>query len=72
MISYDVCLSDVFHLVRKSLGPSMLLQMINKVLLYNTGDYSQYPMRNYNGKEYENIYVCVYIYIYIQCVCIYN
>ena len=30
----------------------------NKVLLYSTGDYIQYPRINYNGKEY-------YIYVYI-------
>ena len=24
----------------------------NKVLLYSTGNYNQYPMINYNGKEY--------------------
>ena len=25
----------------------------NKVLLYSTGSYSQYPVKNHNGKEYE-------------------
>ena len=30
----------------------------NKVLLYSTGNYIQYPMINYNGKEYE-IYICI-------------
>ena len=25
----------------------------NKVLLYSTGDYIQYPVINHNGKEYE-------------------
>ena len=24
----------------------------NKVLLYSTGNYIQYPMKNHNGKEY--------------------
>ena len=34
---------------------------INKVLLYSTGNYIQYPMINHNGKEYgKNTYVCVY------------
>ena len=28
----------------------------NKVLLYNTGKYIQYPMTNHNGKEYNNVY----------------
>ena len=32
----------------------------NKVLLYNTGNYIQYPVINHNGKEYEkNIYIYV-------------
>ena len=36
----------------------------NKVLLYSTGNYIQYPVINHNGKEYEKdcIYICV-------CVC---
>ena len=29
----------------------------NKVLLYNTGNYIQYPVINDNGKEYEFIYI---------------
>ena len=29
----------------------------NKVLLYNTENYIQYPVINHNGKEYENIYI---------------
>ena len=37
----------------------------NKVLPYSTGNYIQYPVINYNGKEYGKEYVCVYIYIYI-------
>ena len=41
----------------------------NKVLLYSTGYYVQYPLISHNGKEYEEEYiyvcVCVYIYIYI-------
>ena len=32
----------------------------NKVLLYSTGNYIQYPVINHNGKEYEN--ECVYMY----------
>ena len=41
----------------------------NKVLLYSTGNYSQYPVINHNGKNMENnvyICVCVYVYIYIS------
>ena len=29
----------------------------NKVLLYSTGNYIQYPVTNHNGKEYEKEYV---------------
>ena len=32
----------------------------NKVLLYSTGNYSQYPVIKHNGKEYEKD--CIYIY----------
>ena len=32
----------------------------NKVLLYNAGNYIQYPMINHNGKEYEE--ECIYMY----------
>ena len=33
----------------------------NKVLLYSTGNYSQYPVINHNGEEYEKeyIYTCI-------------
>ena len=34
----------------------------NKVILYNTGNYTQYSMTNHNGKEYEKniyIYICI-------------
>ena len=32
----------------------------NKVLLYNTGNYIQYPVTNHNGKEYEKECICMY------------
>ena len=32
----------------------------NKVLLYSTGNYIQYPVINHNGKEYDK--ECVYMY----------
>ena len=37
-------------------------QINNKVLLYSTGNYIQYLVITYNGKEYEKeyTYVCVY------------
>ena len=31
----------------------------NKVLLYSTGKYTQYPVINHNGKEYEGEYIYV-------------
>ena len=31
----------------------------NKVLLYSTGNYIQYPAINHNGKEYEKEYIYV-------------
>ena len=38
----------------------------NKVLLYSTRNYSQYPVINYNGKHMKkNVYIYIYIYIYI-------
>ena len=37
----------------------------NKVLLYSTGNYIQYPMINHNGKGYENVYIYVCIDMYI-------
>ena len=33
----------------------------NKVLLYSTGNYIQYPTINHNGKEYQKK-ECIYIY----------
>ena len=33
----------------------------NKALLYSPGNYIQYPVINYNGKEYEKEYIYVYI-----------
>ena len=35
----------------------------NKVLLYSTGNYIQYPVINHNGKEYkrECMHVCIYV-----------
>ena len=35
-------------------------ELINsKVLLCSTGNCIQYPVINLNGKEYENIYICI-------------
>ena len=35
-------------------------------IAYSTGNYTQYPVINHNGKEYEKECVCVCIYIYVQ------
>ena len=32
----------------------------NKVLLYSTENYIQYPMINHNGKEYKKECMCMY------------
>ena len=32
----------------------------NKVLMYSTGNYIQYPVINHNGKEYRKEYMYVY------------
>ena len=32
----------------------------NKVLLYSTGNYIQYPAINHNGKEYKKEYIYMY------------
>ena len=34
----------------------------DKVLLYSTANRIQYPVTNYNGKEYEKEYICVCVY----------
>jgi len=42
-------------------GKVLPLEWINnKVLMYSTGNYIQYPATNYNGKEYKKN-VCMYI-----------
>ena len=33
----------------------------NKVLLYSTGNYIQYPVINHNGKKYEKEYIYIYV-----------
>ena len=37
----------------------------NKVLLYSTRNYTQYPVIKCNGKEHLKEYIYIYIYIYI-------
>ena len=43
----------------------------NKVLLYSTGNYIQYPVTDHNGKEYEKEYIYIHIHIYTY-IYIYN
>ena len=46
-----------------SVGKLLYIELINnKVLLYSTGNYIQYPVINHNGKEYDRMYMYVYIY----------
>ena len=42
----------------------------NKVLLYSTENYIQYPVINHNGKEYEKEYIQLYIDITEALCCI--
>ena len=35
-------------------------------LLYSTGNYSQYLVITYNGKESEKEYICACAYIYVR------
>ena len=39
----------------------------NKVLLHSTGNYIQYPVINYNGKEYTKLYIYTHIYVSLFC-----
>ena len=34
-------------------------QITNKDLLYSTGNYSQHPVKNHNGKEYKKEYIYI-------------
>ena len=38
---------------------SYYIQNGNKMLLYSTGHYIQYPVINHSGKEYEKKFICV-------------
>ena len=40
---------------RISRGELLYVGWINKVLLYSTGSYVQYPLISHNGKEYEKL-----------------
>ena len=44
-----------------SRGKLLSTEWINKVLLYSTENYIQYPMLNHNGKEYLKKNVDMYI-----------
>ena len=44
------------------LNEMLIIKTINnKVLLYSTEIYTQYPIINHNGKEYKkkNVYICI-------------
>ena len=49
---------------------------INRILLYNTGNYSQYLIMNHNGKEYGKEYthtrVCAQRTTYSMCVSVFH
>ena len=42
--------------------------MVNKVLLYSTGNSTKYCVITYKGKESEKVCVCVCVYIYIYAI----
>ena len=43
-----------------SRGKLLYIEWINnKVLLYSTGNYIQYPVTNHNGKEYQKQYMYI-------------
>ena len=39
-------------------------EWINKILLYITGNYIQYPIINQTGKEYDKEWIYIYTHIY--------
>ena len=39
-------------------------EWINKILLYSTGNYIQYPIINQTGKEYDKEWIYIYTHIY--------
>ena len=46
-----------------SRGKLVYIEWINnKVLLYSTGNYIQYLVINYNGREYEKEHIYIYMY----------
>ena len=52
--------------MEEGFGPSKLIkrqiEINNKVLLYGTGNYIQYPVINHNGKNMKkNIYTHIYV-----------
>ena len=47
-----------------SRGKLLAIGWINKILLYTTGNYIQYPVTNYNAKEYGKVYIYVCMYVF--------
>ena len=39
------------------------IEWINKILLYSTGNYIQYPIINQTGKEYDKEWIYIYTYM---------
>ena len=42
-----------------------ITQINNKDLFYSTGNYIQYLLISYNGKEYEKVYIYIYVYVHM-------
>ena len=55
------------YIYKKQVNKDLLYikQVNNKDLLYSTGNYTQYPIIAYSGKESEKEYIDVYLYIYV-------
>ena len=41
----------------------LYIEWINKILLYSTGNYIQYPIINQTGKEYNKEWIYIYTYM---------
>ena len=57
----EVCLfwSQVHTFAQTHWTGNLKYSHINKVLLYSTGNYIQYPVVNNNGKEYKKECICI-------------
>ena len=57
--NYSETLTNESYFIIHDRSTLICKQQYNKVLLYSTGNYIQYPVINHNGKEYEKEYICI-------------